>query len=259
MKVSEIIRMVEGRLPPEWCEEWDNAGLMIGDPDAGVSGVAVSLDATPRAISEASARGCGMLITHHPAIFRPVSRLAHHSFEEAAVSSALALGVAVYSAHTNWDSSPEGVNVTLSRLLGLSDVSAVAPGSGGSWGIGVAGALGGPLTLRGLAVRAKAAWRLTFALVYGDADAGVSRVAVCGGAGGDLLAAVINIGADVFITADLGYHRILDAQSRGLGVISVGHGEMESAALPALCKLVSEAASVETVLVDSGVPSPIMV
>src|SRR5690606_33844335 len=42
----------------------------------------------------------------------------------------------------------------------------------------------------------------------------VKRIAVCGGAGGFLLTAAIQAGADVFITADYKYHEFFDADGR---------------------------------------------
>ncbi|MDR1915811.1 MAG: Nif3-like dinuclear metal center hexameric protein [Synergistaceae bacterium] len=259
MKVIDIIKKIETRIPPEWSEDWDNTGLMLGNPNADVRGIAVSLDATEQSVSDAVNCGCELLITHHPVIFRPISRIISTSAASSAISSALRSGVSVYSAHTNWDSSPEGVNVILSSRLGMSDIAPILPGHDGSWGIGAAGVVKTPLRLCQLAERVKSAWGLGVTLVYGDAESKISSIALCGGAGGDLLQRVIEMGSDVFITADLNYHHLLDAQFSNLSLISVDHGEMERASLSGLCDLIREAVPVEVHLLETHNRTPIVI
>ena len=54
----------------------------------------------------------------------------------------------------------------------------------------------------------------------------VSRVAVCGGAGGFLLRQAIRAGADIFVTADYKYHEFFDAEGK-IVIADVGHFESE--------------------------------
>ena len=63
--------------------------------------------------------------------------------------------------------------------------------------------------------------------------------ALCGGSGGDLWTAALDKGADVYITADMKYHQILDACSLGMALCVVDHGEMERYSLAALCRLMA--------------------
>jgi dinuclear metal center YbgI/SA1388 family protein len=259
VSVGEVARRLDERLPAAWSEDWDNVGLIIGDPDARVERIAVALDATEECVVLALKLGCRMLVVHHPAIFRPMKRIVEPSPEASMIRSALSGGVAVYSSHTNWDSSPDGVNVVLSRMLGLLDVSPIMPQRGGAWGMGAVGNLSGPMSLSALARLAKDVWGLSTLLAYGGDSTPLSRVALCGGAGGDLLQAVKSLGADVFITADVGYHYLLHARLSGMRLVVVNHGEMESASLPALRDLVREAASLEAVLLESGNWTPLVI
>lgn len=240
MKVKDAARAIEERLPREWREEWDNVGLLIGDGGKEISRIGVALDAAETTVSHAVAAGCGLLVTHHPAIFRPLGSILTDSPVSRMIGAALRGDLAIYSAHTNWDSSPEGVNAVLARGLGLRDTSPITPSRAGAWGMGAFGVLPEPATLGELARRVKTAWGLSIAFFYGDKDAEISRVALCGGAGGELLPAVTNRGADVYITADLGYHWLQHAQLTGTNLIVVPHGEMERASLPALRRLVLE-------------------
>ncbi len=240
MNVGDVVTKIEERLPCVWSEDWDNVGLIVGDAERTVTRIAVALDATERTVNDALAGGCEMLVVHHPAIFRPINRIVAHSPLSRMLSAAIRGELAIYSSHTNWDSSPEGVNVILSRQLGLEEISPIMSPHDGAWGLGAIGELAEPTTVMRLARRAKEAWGLSSLLVYGDDETSLSRVALCGGAGGDLLQATIDRGADVYITADVSYHYLLHAQLTKTHLIVVNHGEMERSSLPNLCELLRE-------------------
>lgn len=260
-KVRDIVSAIERRVPASWAEEWDNCGLLVGDPDIEVERIGVALDATEETIAEAHANGCALLVTHHPAIFKPLSRVACASPTERAVWAAASRGVCVMSLHTNWDSSPEGVNVVLARELGLSNVEPLVAPRSGEWGSGAIGDLAEEMTLLELASLAKESWGLSWASALYDArvvgDGGIDldasrvrRVALCGGAGSSFLSDASR--ADAYITADISYHSRLDARAMGLQLVECGHGEMESAALPALASVVSDACGVDAILLDTS-------
>ncbi|MDR3330999.1 MAG: Nif3-like dinuclear metal center hexameric protein [Synergistaceae bacterium] len=259
MRVGEIAKRIEERLPLAWSEDWDNAGLTIGDPDAETERVAVSLDATERSVCMALGLGCKMLVTHHPAIFRPVNRIVRPSPVVGMISAALSGGLSVYSAHTNWDSSPGGVNVTLSNLLGLSGVSPIEPPKRGEWGMGAIGRMAAPVTLTRLARQVKDAWGLSAVTAYGDDESTLSLAALCGGAGSELMQAALDLGADVYITADVSYHYILHAQGSRTCLIVVNHGEMERVSLPGLCEVVREASGLDAVLLEDDIWVPMII
>jgi dinuclear metal center YbgI/SA1388 family protein len=210
----------------------------------------VSLDATERSVRDTIERGCRLLVVHHPAIFQAIERLVLPSQATEMISAAITGGISVYSAHTNWDSSPEGVNVILAGLLGLNDVMPLVSGHDGSWGMGAIGRLGRPETAASLARLVKEAWGLSSLMVYEDGAAPLCTVALCGGAGGDLIQPAIECSADVFITADVSYHNLLHAQLTHTRLIVVNHGEMERASLPGLCDLILDATGVRAELLE---------
>jgi dinuclear metal center YbgI/SA1388 family protein len=83
----------------------------------------------------------------------------------------------------------------------------------------------------------------------GKASRKVARVGVCAGSGGDLLEAAIEQGCDAFLTGELSHHRVLDAVSRGLSILLVGHTESERGYLPTLAKRLKQACpGLETVV-----------
>jgi dinuclear metal center YbgI/SA1388 family protein len=259
MRIREVTERIEGRLPRSWSEEWDNVGLLIGDPESSIESIAVALDATERSILDAAGMNCGMLVTHHPAIFHALDRIVHPSREAKMISASMKEGVAVYSSHTNWDSSPEGVNVILSSLLGLEDVQPLASPRGGAWGMGAIGRLRKPLTLSKLARAVRDAWGLSCLLIYGDDGRPLSRAALCGGAGGEFIQIAIDKAADVFITADVSYHSIMHAQSAGIPLITVNHGEMESVSLPGLRDLIRDVTGLDVKLIENVGCAPLVI
>ena len=99
MKVREIASVIEAFAPLSIQEEWDNSGLCIGSPEQDVHGVMLGFDCTPELIDEAVARGCDMVVTHHPLIFSGIRKIQPENPVGLAVMKAVSAGVAVYAAH----------------------------------------------------------------------------------------------------------------------------------------------------------------
>ena len=109
MRVREAVRRIEAAIPPEWAEEWDNVGLLVGDPEAEIEAIRVALDASGEAVREAARVGA-MLLTHHSLLFRPVRRILGDEPTGRVLATALREGVPLMATHTNWDVAPNGVN-----------------------------------------------------------------------------------------------------------------------------------------------------
>lgn len=109
---------------------FDNAGLQVGLTDAEVTGVLLCLDVTETVVDEAVALGCNLIVSHHPLIFSPLKRVTGATYVERCVIKALANGIAVYSAHTNLDNAPGGVNYRIAAKLGLQNVRILVPKEG---------------------------------------------------------------------------------------------------------------------------------
>ena len=120
-RAGDIIALIEELAPPHLAEDWDNVGLQVGSAQVEVEAVLISLEADPEVMVEARGRGAGLLVCHHPPIFRPLRRLVTDEPTGALLCDALASGVAIYAAHTNLDASPYGVNAALAGLFALQD------------------------------------------------------------------------------------------------------------------------------------------
>ena len=258
MRVRDLLRRVDGVAPFALAEDWDNVGLMVGDLEAEVRCVGLALDPVPEAVVSAAESGCQALLCHHPLLFHPVKKLDLNADPGRAIREAVKRDVAILAAHTNWDRAERGVNATLARLLGLSEFGPLEPE-----GFGVVGTLPAGLSLRGAMERVRAAWGLSRLDGYapcGYNDAVVSQVALCGGSGGGLWPAARARGADLYVTADMKYHELMDANGAGLAVAVADHGEMERASLPELADRLRDAGGVEVVLLDvRGLAAPIRI
>ena len=125
--VADVVRALGAAAPWGQAAEWDRVGLHVGDPAAEVSGVLVALDATPGVVDEAVERGCNVLVTHHPLLFKPVGRVTADDPVGGLVLTMARAGVAHVAAHTNLDAAADGVSVALAEQLGLTDVEVLAP------------------------------------------------------------------------------------------------------------------------------------
>lgn len=122
--------MLEGWAPLALQEDYDNAGLLVGDRQMPVSGVLVSLDLTESVIDEALARGCNVVVSHHPVIFGKLKRLTESNYVERSVAKAIRSGVALYAIHTNLDHLQAGVSARMAAELGLINGRVLQPKKG---------------------------------------------------------------------------------------------------------------------------------
>ena len=233
MKLYEIAEAIEKRVPKEWAEPWDNPGLLAGERGAEVEKI-------------------GLLVTHHPIIFRPVKSVVDDCHAGRTLLSAVKSGVALYAAHTNWDSSPEGVNFVLASELGLKNIEPLVPSQSGAWGLGAAGDLPRPVRLGALGELLRERWNLSALSLHGNLKTCVRRVALGGGACMDFWPEALALGVQCFITADVSYHPREEAQEAGLCVAACDHGEMERVSLPALAALVAEQTGLPVTLLEGA-------
>ncbi|TVR39728.1 MAG: Nif3-like dinuclear metal center hexameric protein [Cryomorphaceae bacterium] len=119
MTIGDLIKELEKWAPPALQESYDNAGLITGDASEKVSGVLISLDCTEDVVEEALRRGCNMIVSHHPIVFRGLKSLTGANYVERTVLKAIRGGVALYAIHTNLDNVDHGVNHRIADQLGL--------------------------------------------------------------------------------------------------------------------------------------------
>lgn len=212
MTIRDIMAAMEIIAPKHLAEEWDNVGLLVGDPDVAVDTVVVTLDITPEAIAFAKEQGAQLIIAHHPLIFSPVKAITAPS----ALHSLCTSGIAAFAAHTNLDAAAGGVNDALAATLGLVDVTEAFGG------IGRVGVL--PAAMAAADFAALVARCLGTAVQLREGASVVKTVALVGGAGGDY---AVEAQADAFLTGEMKHHEWLEAPD-ALTVVCAGHYATEN-------------------------------
>ncbi|WAH38559.1 Nif3-like dinuclear metal center hexameric protein [Alicyclobacillus dauci] len=120
--VRDIMRLMEEIAPAKLAMDNDKIGLQVGNVDKPVSRVWVALEASPDTVDAAVDAGVDMIVTHHALLFRPIARLDTRQRRDRAIQQLLVHDIAVFSAHTNLDIAPGGVNDVIAGKLGLKDV-----------------------------------------------------------------------------------------------------------------------------------------
>lgn len=250
--VLDLVGCLIERFPFEWAEDWDRVGLLAGDPDATVSRVFVTLDATLASLEAARAAGANVLLTHHPAFLDALETVTADSAGAAVAFQAVAAGIALVNCHTNLDRAPDGADALPAALVLPSLGPLEAEGDDPSMPrAGRICALAPGWTLASLAAHVKG--RLGGApRVWGRAESPIARVGIAPGGGGSLVEAAIDAGCDVLLTGELRYHGALAALDRGLLVIEAGHDATEWPLVRVLADTVATAAGFgpESVVLD---------
>ncbi len=121
LKVKDITNFLENIAPLAYQEGYDNSGLICGNLQQEVTSVLTSIDVTEDVIDEAIELGSNMVVAHHPIVFSGLKKITGKTYIERTIIKAIKNDVAIYAAHTNLDSVPNGVNGKICEKLGLSD------------------------------------------------------------------------------------------------------------------------------------------
>ncbi len=230
IKISDIYDYLCGLYPLETACDFDNVGLLVGDKDAVISSVLVSLDCDITTVEKAKELGCNLIVTHHPVIFNPIRSATADSIVFKLIES----NIAVISMHTNLDIANGGVNDHLCDALGLSDVS-VFTASDGFDIRSAASPISNPDELA-VYIRTKLGCNVRY--VAGKNE--IKRLLICSGSGGDFLYDAATNGFDALITADVKHNIFIDAVNLGISLFDAGHYHTEDVIVEPLCDTISQ-------------------
>lgn len=129
MKVQDLVSALQRIAPVEFAAQWDNVGLLVGDPDATISGpILLTIDLTERVLDEACAAKASAIIAYHPPIWEALRRVTALATRERIILRAIAAGIAIHSPHTALDAAQGGVTDWLCEVLSGSDRPGVIAG-----------------------------------------------------------------------------------------------------------------------------------
>ena len=236
LPLASIVRFLEQLAPLRLAEEWDNVGLLVGDPDRPVQRAMTCLTITPATAAEAVREAVDLVVSHHPLPFQPLARLTTET-----TAGRLLLGLAAAA----WP-------FTVLTRPGIRPPKA----STSNWPDGWACATSPPWSRRRrpghrprrLARRAARA-RPTRPTREGIAGAGAR--AGCGPAGQPVARSRSpaerpvscsnphSAGYDGMLTGEARFHTCLEAEARGVALILVGHYASERLGAERLSELLT--------------------
>lgn len=257
IRVDRVCQVLADIAPLALAESWDNVGLLVGDRQRSIRVVMVCLTVTPQVVEEAIAKRVELIVTHHPLPFRPLTKITSDTTVGKMLLALIANGIAVYSAHTAYDSARGGINQLWAEGLGLSGIAPLVladptrlhPAGGQNQagintpvacqapaepiGAGRYGRLPEPLDPASLAQKVASicrcrSWKLVGGKLAGgsppgSANAPISKVAIACGSGGSFLSAAKGRGCQALVTGEASFHDCLEAEASGLALILVGH------------------------------------
>ena len=237
MTIQDIANAIEYVAPRELQESYDNAGLQCGDPRLEVSRVLTCLDVTEATVEEAHRRGCQLVVSHHPLLFRGVKCIdPTRDYISRTLMLAIRYGIGIYAAHTNLDRARGGINDALASMLELTDVQPMSD-------CGVWGRL--PLPMTAAELLSHISQHLGDATLRYNAEAitdperKLSTLALCGGSAAEFAAEAEQLGADAYLTGEIRYHDFFGHPS--ILLIEAGHFETEQHAPTLLSHIIQRA------------------
>jgi dinuclear metal center YbgI/SA1388 family protein len=231
--VAAIAAFLQQVAPFRLAEDWDNVGLLVGRRDQHVAQLMTCLTVTPASAAEAIEQHVDLIVTHHPMPFSATKRLTDETTAGRILLDLAAAKIAVYSAHTAFDSALDGVNQRLAVGLGLHDIAPLRPHPDGQ-GTGRWGHTAEPTTLGELAGHLKRFLAIERLHAVGDSDQPVHSVAIGCGAADELLNDARRLDCDVLVLGEARFHTCLEAEASGIGLLLPGHFASERFAVESL-------------------------
>lgn len=217
VSVQQILGLLQAAAPQELALSWDNVGLLV-DAGTPVDSVLTTLDITPAVVREAVENDCQLIVSHHPVIFHPLKMLAADDVPALLLKN----GISAICMHTNLDAAPEGVNDTLSNILGIAAEGRESFAEG-------CGRIGTTMPTTVEALARFCAQTLHTGVKYVNGAKPVTCLAEVSGAGGGYLQEAIDRGADCLVTGEAAHHIALLAKEKGVGLVVAGHWGTEHA------------------------------
>ena len=223
MQIKEITNYLDERFPKDTACDFDQniIGFTIGSKNNKVEKVLLALDLTYEVCKQAKQIGASLIITHHPFIFNPITKVIFDTPQGQIIKFMCDNNLSTYSIHTNLDVAVNGVNDTLAKMLNIDFTHDVCMKEDFMRYGNIE-----ETTLKELACKVKATFDLNGVRVVGDLDKKVKSIGILGGSGGAIpyLNQALSLGLDCYITGEVHLDKAIYANQRGLALIEVNHG-----------------------------------
>jgi len=232
MKVSEISEILNNWMPTAIAEDFDNVGLIVGNPESTVTNILVTLDTTNEVIDEAIKKNCNLIVSYHPIIFNGLKKITSDSgYVQKSIINAVKNNISIYAIHTSLDNHPEGITYFLAKKIGLKNLSTLIPKTndleGIKTGMGIIGKLDQPKEENSFFALLKDKLNLKYIRHSKKINKTISKVSVVVGSGSFAIKNSLQSEVDAFVTSDLKYHNFFEADNKAV-LVDIGHYESEN-------------------------------
>lgn len=236
IEMNAILRRIAKTFPKRIAKKHhDRVGLMAGKKPDKVQKVFLSLDFDWEVLPLVKEFKPDVIITHHPFIYGTRYRvLKYDESKRLLVEEIEGMGIPVYSFHTNFDEGQGGMNDTLAKLLGLTNV--YAPEKDPMMRIGE---LPEAKQAEEFAKFAKTVFHVDYALLINRGAENVKKVGVVGGAGSRGWRLAKEEGCDIYISGDAPHHVRRDIVNAQYNYLDMPH-EIEKAFMPRMKEILLE-------------------
>lgn len=237
IQIKDILKSIEIDAPNSLAESWDNVGLLVGESGREVRKILVGLDPTTSLLKEALAISADLIITHHPIIFRPLTKIDTSSPTGKVIQQSLINNISLIACHTNLDSAKQGVSTVLADRLGLKNAVPLCPNPQNSQtGIGCIAEFIEPVAIEEFCSKLLSTLSLETFQLAGPMPAQVKKVALCGGSGSSFAKEALKLGADLYISAEIKHDVARWAEECHFCIIDAGHYATEQFAVSLIAK-----------------------
>ena len=227
MKLINIQRVLEDWSPLSSAEDFDNVGLILGNPDDIIEKGLITLDTTEKVIDEAIDKDCNLIITFHPLMFKGYESLKSEEYVHKCIIKALKNNINIYAIHTNLDNNPKGVSYQISKKIGLRNIEVlIKKENKENLGMGIIGELRDKKTEKEFLKYLMSKMELSNLRHSNFTGKKIKKIAVLGGSGSFGIEEVLNKEIDCYVTADLKYHDFFKSNDKIL-LVDIGHYESE--------------------------------
>ena len=225
MLIKDVINYLESRFPISNAEDFDQPklGLVIGSENITLSNIMLTLDMNLEVLEEAITKGCNLIISHHPYLFTPLSKVLFESPKAQVLRKMFEHQISLYCMHTNLDVGLGGVNDVLANKLKFKNIKTInnEANKGNYLRYGTVD----QMTVSEYAKIVKKELGLNGVRVSLP-NKKIKTVGVVGGSGAhpyDIQNA-ISVGCDCYVTGEVKLNIAQEAKELGLAIIEVNHG-----------------------------------
>lgn len=121
-QIQHISTFLNQWAPPSIKMDYDNVGLLVGDPNAEVNSILTCLDVTEEVVEEAISKNVQLIVAHHPLIFNKIGSINPTNEQGKIIYKLIKNDIGLLVAHTNLDAALDGVSFVLANILGLDNL-----------------------------------------------------------------------------------------------------------------------------------------